>query len=223
MTLKQHTVKSYDKELNSISSTLDDELGLAIESIEMVKDLIEKSNSPGDANSVERITTHDYKINHLDNLIEKKVTTMLALRQPMAFDLRYIITSLKVSSSLERVGDQAKSIIKKIAYLDQDSIDKKTRISLLKMLEIAQSMVRDAVNAFINHDLDKANKILKRDDEIDDIYRDLFSLIDHDDFNRNQVKAVINILFIAKSFERLADYATDIAKITHYVVSGEVT
>ena len=217
MELKQHTVKSYDKDLQSISGTLDHLLYLLNDSISMVEDVLQNP----DKQMVDQISTHDYKINHLDHLTEKKVTSMLALRQPLAFDLRYIISALKVSSNLERMGDKCKSIIKKISHLET-KIDAKTKNSLLKMLEIAKEMTRDAVRAFNEHDLEKARVVLKQDDEIDQIYQQLFSIIDGDSFDRHQVQNIINIIFIAKSFERLADHATNIAEMVRYVVSGEI-
>ena len=146
---------------------------------------------------------------------------MLALRQPMAFDLRYVISALKVSASLEKIGDKAKGIIKKIYFLDQ-KIAVNIKQSLLTMLIIAKNMVKDAVGAFNNHDLEQIQMVLKNDDEIDKIYNNLFELINQDNFSRDEVKILINILFIAKDFERLADYATNIAEITNYVISGEI-
>ncbi len=217
MELKQHTVKSYDKDLESITGTLDHLLDLLNESISMVEDVIEHP----DKQLVEQISAHDYKINHLDHLTEKKVTSMLALRQPLAFDLRYIISSLKVSANLERMGDKCKSIVKKIAHLDAE-LDDKTRDSLLKMLRIAKEMTKNAVAAFSEHDLEKAAQLLKQDDQIDQIYENLFSIAQGENFNQQQVKNIINILFIAKSFERLADHAANIAEMVQYVVSGEI-
>ncbi len=217
MELKQHTVKSYDKDLESITGTLEHLLDLLNQSIEMVEDVIEHP----DKQLVEQISTHDYKINHLDHLTERKVTSMLALRQPLAFDLRYIISALKVSANLERMGDKCKSIIKKIAHLDSE-LDSNTRDSLLKMLTIAKEMTKNAILAFSEHDLDKAAQVLKQDDQIDQIYENLFSIAQGDNFNQQQVKNIINILFIAKSFERLADHAANIAEMVKYVVSGEI-
>ena len=105
MSLKDHTVKSYDNELQSIAGTLDLTVSLIFQSLDMISSAINNYNQQ----LVQNITNHDYKINTLDHLIEKKVTTILALRQPMAVDLRYIISSLKVSANLERIGDQAKN------------------------------------------------------------------------------------------------------------------
>jgi phosphate transport system protein len=217
MELKQHTVKSYDKDLESITGTLDHLLDLLSQSISMVEDVLKNP----DKQLVEQISSHDYKINYLDHLTEKKVTSMLALRQPLAFDLRYIISALKVSANLERMGDKCKSIIKKIANLDTE-LDSKTRDSLLEMLEIAKGMTRNAVEAFSGHDLEKAAQVLKQDDKIDQIYQQLFSIAEGDHFNQQEVKNIVNILFIAKSFERLADHAANIAEMVKYVVSGEI-
>ncbi len=217
MELKQHTVKSYDKDLESITGTIDHLLDLLSTSITMVEDVIKNPTQ----DLVEQVSANDYKINHLDHLTEKKVTSMLALRQPLAFDLRYIISALKVSANLERMGDKCKSIIKKISHLDT-KLDDKTKNSLLEMLEIAKEMTRNAVCAFSEHNLEKATQVLKQDDQIDQIYENLFSIAQGENFNQQEVKNIINILFIAKSFERLADHAANIAEMVQYVVSGEI-
>ena len=218
MSLKEHTVKSYDKELQSISSTLDEMVELVSTSIDMVSEMIKHNHD----NYLEEITSHDYKINSLDFLIERKITTMLALRQPMAVDLRYIVSALKVSSNLERIGDQAKSIIKKIHRIGAKAFDSHVRKSLLDMVELSKIMVRDSVVAFNDQDIDKANAVLAQDDKIDEIYSGLFVILESENsFSKDQAEKIFNILFIAKSFERLADHSTNIAEITKYVITGE--
>ena len=217
MSLKEHTVKSYDKDLQSLAGTLDEMAGLAAKSL----DFVARAIANPDENLLNEITTHDYKINALDFLVEKKITAILAMRQPMAVDLRYIVSSLKVSSNLERIGDQAKSIIKKILRIKSNEFDLHVQQSLLAMLELSKIMVSDAVEAFNNQNVEEADDVLKRDDEVDQTYSDLFVILERDNFNRDQVSNVINILFIAKSFERLADHSTNIAEITKYVVTGE--
>ena len=217
MTLSKHTVKSYDNDLQNISSTIEEMLDLAIESIDMVLDTI-KNNLP---DSVEKITAHDYKINSLDFLIERKVTAVLALRQPMAVDLRYIVSAIKVSSNLERIGDQAKSIIKKIINAGDALLDEKLRAPLLEMISLSKIMVKDSVKAFNNQDLQISELVLEKDDEIDEIYSGLFKIIDNSNFDKVKIAKIINVMFIAKSFERLADHATNIAEINKYVVTGE--
>jgi phosphate transport system protein len=218
MSLKEHTVKSYDKDLQSIAATLDEMVELVIQSIEMVTQMIRLR----DSKFIEKITSHDYKINTLDNLIEKKVTAMLALRQPMAVDLRYIISSLKVASNLERSGDQAKSIIKKIALIGSEKFESDVEESLISMIENCKKMVIAAVKSFNDQDSALALLVLKQDDEIDQTYSDLFRIMEHENFSKEQVKKLTNTLFIAKSFERLADHSTNIAEIANFVVTGEI-
>ena len=217
MSLKEHTVKSYDKELQSIAGTLDEMVELVSVSIDMVAGMITHNHD----DYLEKITSHDYKINSLDFLVERKITTMLALRQPMAFDLRYIVSSIKVSSNLERVGDQAKSIIKKIDRIGAKAFDEDVKKSLLEMVELSKVMVRNSVTAFNEQDFDKAEEVLKQDDKIDAIYSSLFGIMEGESFSKQQTEKIINILFIAKSFERLADHSTNIAEITKYVITGE--
>jgi len=217
MSLKEHTVKSYDKDLQAIASTLDEMKELVSTSIDMVAEMIIERHD----DYLEKISAHDYKINSLDFLIEKKITAMLAMRQPMAVDLRYIVSALKVSSNLERVGDQAKSIIKKIHRIGFTSFEGRVKESLLEMVELSKQMVRDSVYAFNEQDLEKTDIVLKTDDRIDQTYSDLFHILEAGNFSKDQLEKMINILFIAKSFERLADHSTNIAEITKYVITGE--
>ena len=217
MSLKEHTVKSYDNDLKSIAGTLDLTVSLIFQSLDMISSAINQHNQQ----LVEDITNHDYKINTLDHLIEKKVTTILALRQPMAVDLRYIISSLKVSANLERIGDQAKNIIKKISLLDDYNFDSKVQEWLTQMISISKNMIQNAVLAFNSQNLDLAQQVMTQDDIIDRTYRNFFSLLNKENFSRNEVNQIINTLFIAKSFERLADHSTNIAEITGFVITGE--
>ncbi len=218
MSFKKHTVKSYDKDLSSITATIDEMKDLVIESIDMVSKMLQSKQQ----SILDGIKKHDYKINCLDNLIEKKITSILALRQPMAIDLRYIISSLKVSANLERIGDQAKNIIKKINDVGEDEFKVDVENSLQKMIEICKEMVRNSVFSFNAQNIEIADSVLQKDDEVDNLYRDLFKLVDEDEFSRNQVKKITNTLLIAKSFERLADHSTNIAEISKFVVTGEI-
>lgn len=217
MSLKEHTVKSYDKDLNSIAETLEEMCDLVIAAIDMVGEMMFQRHD----DCLEKIKAHDYKINSLDFLIEKKITAMLALRQPMAVDLRYIVSALKVSSNLERIGDQAKSIIKKINRIGVEAFDEDVKKSFSLMIEVSKKMVVDSVYAFNEQDVDKASSVLKCDDEIDNLYSGLFRIMEGGNISKEKLERIINILFIAKSFERLADHSTNVAEIASYVVTGE--
>ncbi len=183
MSLKEHTVKSYDKDLESLSGTINEMGLLAAQSLEIVSEAIMNL----DESLIEKIKAHDYKVNALDFLVEKKVTAILAMRQPMAVDLRYTVSALKVASNLERIGDQAKSIIKKLMRI-KDKFEPEVQKSLVVMLELSNEMVINAVKSFNNHDTVLADDVLKRDDEIDKIYSDLFIILEKDNFDRNQVE-----------------------------------
>jgi phosphate transport system protein len=217
MSLKEHTVKSYDNELKSIAGTLDLTVSLIFQSLDMISSALNHKNQQ----LVQNITDHDYKINTLDHLIEKKVTTILALRQPMAVDLRYIISSLKVSANLERIGDQAKNIIKKISLLEGYNFDAKVIEWLTQMIAISKNMIQNAVLAFNSQNIILAKQVLAQDDIIDQTYSNFFSLLNKENFSQNEVNQIVNTLFIAKSFERLADHSTNIAEITGFVITGE--
>ncbi len=217
MSLKEHTVKSYDKDISSIAETINEMRDLVLIAIDMVSQMIQERHDE----YLAQIKAHDYKINSLDFLIEKKITAMLAMRQPMAVDLRYIVSALKVSSNLERIGDQAKSIIKKIYRIGNEAFDESVKESLLEMIRVSKEMVVDSVFAFNEQDVEKALVVLRRDDEIDDLYTGLFRITEDGNVNKEKLDRIINILFIAKSFERLADHSTNIAEIASYVVTGE--
>ena len=217
MTFKEHTVKSYDKDLELISTTVEDMSELVLQSIDMVKQMLEKT----DDSLINKISKHDKKINALNNSIEHKVTSVLALRQPMAIDLRYIVASLKVSSNLERMGDQAKNIIKKISKIAEEEFKVDVEDSLCQMIKNCQEMLKKSVIAFNNQDMQRVEEVLEQDDQIDSLYKNFFKTIDEGNFSKDQVKKVVNTFMIAKSFERLADHSTNIAHITEFVVNGE--
>jgi len=217
MSLKQHTVKSYDNDLKAIAMNLEEMVSLVLESVDMASKMIKTR----DEELVKKIRPHDYKINSLDVLIEKQVTTILALRQPMAVDLRYIISSLKVSANLERAGDQLKSIIKKVGRFGEDKFPSDIEDSIKDMINLCKSMIVDSVKSFNYQNIDLAQTVLDKDDIIDEIYAGFFKIEQGKTFSSDDVKRITNILFIAKSFERLADYSTNIAEITEFVSTGE--
>ena len=212
--LGQHTVKSFDEKLSDISNLVLEMSKLTIESISLIESAIK-----GDTALMDVACDHDKKVNEYDYDISNEVVAFIALRQPKAHDLRFAISAIKVSSNLERVGDYAKGVVQKISKSDVN-LSQNYGEDLLKMTKIAQEMVKNAVNSFINNDLEKSQKVLQKDDEIDQIYRAFFS-----NFNNSKIdessRELINVIFIAKSIERLADHASNIAAIVNYVVTGK--
>ena len=218
MSLQKHISKSYNQDIKDINDEINQMLELNNQALRFVKSCIDNP----DTNLAGKIKEHDKKTNLIDAKIEKKVVSILALRQPMSSDLRYVVSSLRVAANLERIGDKCKNIIKEIIYI-KDNLDDKNRQILLKMLEISSRMLNSAVISFNKGDVDLAIQILAQDDEIDDIYKNNFAeILQQNNFDKMQARIAINIILITKNFERIADHASNIAEITNYVVTGEI-
>lgn len=212
--LGKHTVASFDNKLADISNLILEMSKLTIKSISLIESAVK-----GEGALYDEAKSHDEKVNQYDYEIANEVVAFIALRQPKAHDLRFVISAIKASSNLERVGDYAKSVIRKISITDI-KISENHRDDLLKMTKIAQEMVKNAVSALINNDLEKSQKVGAKDDEIDEIYRAI--LADFNDSTLNEKsRELINVIFIAKSIERLADHASNIAALVNYVVTGQ--
>jgi len=217
MSLAKHTVKSYDDDLRSVSLDLEKMLGMVHQSIDIVIEAVENL----DQDYYGKIQDHDYKVNDIDKKIETKVVELLALRQPMAVDLRFVTSLLKVSANIERVGDQAKNIVGKIGKIKNQIIDQKFIDLFLNMARISKTMMKDAVDSFNLQDIDKANAVIEKDLAINADYKEFKGLIKGENFTRNEVIDMIDILFVAKSLERLADHAKNVAEISKYVITGK--
>ena len=216
MPLEKHTVKSYDDDLKSISSNLE----LMLDYVGVSIDLIVEAVKNPDQDYYVKIKENDKKINAIEKKIEKDVIEILALRQPMAVDLRFVTSALKVATNLERAGDQSKNIVGKIAKVKNQVINRDFCELFLEMADISKEMMKDAISSFNSQDVELANTVLTSDDKVDADYKKFKELILGENFTRNEVIDLIDLLFVAKSFERLADYAANIAEISKYVING---
>lgn len=212
--LKQHTVSSFDSHLKEIADLIEKMTSLSLKSVELVEDAIQKNG----ADLAEKIVAHDKKINKLNYEIENETVAFIALRQPKAYDLRLTVSAIKVASNLERIGDYAKNVTKKIAEFD---ISEEYSEYLLQMTRIAKDMIKDSVECLLTNNLEKSKQVLTRDDEIDKIYHSLFIKFTNQELNESS-RELVNILFIAKAIERLADHAENIAQIVNYTVTGRI-
>jgi phosphate transport system protein len=211
--LNQHTVKSFDDILGNISNLMLEMSNLTIESVGFIEEAIK-----GKQGLVEEIRVHDEKINKYDHNIENEIVAFIALREPKAHDLRIAVSAIKVASNLERVGDYAKGVIKKISKCE---ISPEHSHDLLKMTQIAKGMIKSAIDSLLRNDLEASKAVLEKDDEIDDIYREIFSKFKEQKLSEDS-RELIQIVFIAKGIERLADHAGNIASIVNYTVTGEI-
>lgn len=217
MSLSKHTVRSYDDALSSVAADLE----LMLDKVKISIDMVLQSIENPDQDYYAKVQAHDREVNEIDKKIEQKVVQLLALRQPMAVDLRYVTSMLKVSANLERIGDQAKNIVGKIGKIKNRVIDKRFIDLFIDMTNISKNMIDAAVVSFNSQDAQKAEFVLESDAAINADYKEFKNIIDGENFTRSEVIDLIDILFVAKSLERLADHTTNIAELSKYVITGK--
>jgi phosphate transport system protein len=165
---------------------------------------------------------NDHRVNALDVEIDEDSVRLIALHQPMAKDLRFITTAMKISTELERMSDLAENISERAIELNEEP-QLKPYIDIPRMAEHAQRMVKEALDAFVNRNVDLAWKVIRDDDFIDDlthqIFRELLSFMLEDP---HTVTRAIRITFVSKYLERIADHATNIAELVVYLVEGKI-
>ncbi|UCD36202.1 MAG: phosphate signaling complex protein PhoU [Nitrospiraceae bacterium] len=169
-----------------------------------------------------KVIEGDLTINTYDVGIEEDCIRALARTQPMAIDLRFITTAMKITTDLERIGDNAVNICERALELNREPA-LKPYIDIPRMKNIAGGMVRDAINAFVNQDRKLATDVIMRDDEVDDlnesVHKELTFIISQDPSTASRA---IKITYISKYLERIADHATNIAEMVVYMVEGKV-
>ncbi len=168
------------------------------------------------------VIENDHKINTLDSEIDEECIRLIALMQPMASDLRFITTAMKITTDLERMGDMAVNIAERAIELNDEPI-LKAYIDIPRMRELAQGMTRDVLDAFVKGDKKLAMDVIMRDDEVDDlrntILKELVFFMVQDP---STVTRAMKIIFVAHYIERIADHATNIAEMVIYLVAGKL-
>jgi phosphate transport system protein len=216
MTL-EHTVKSYDEELRRLQQEIVGMGSLAETELQnAVQALVRRSAELG-----HQIVQDDLRIDEGEQRATTQVMRLLALRQPMAGDLREIVAALKISSDLERIGDYAANIGKRVVALSQTP-PFKLPAALPRMGWLAQQNIRDVLAAYAERNADKALKAWQSDEELDETYSSLFrELLTHMMEDPRNIGACTHLLFIAKNIERIGDHATNIAETVYFMVVGE--
>ena len=170
----------------------------------------------------ESVVGRDERLDVLEADIERKAIRLIALRQPMANDLRKTVAAMKIASNLERCGDLAKNIAKRTMILNEaETISPLTR-SIERMGRLVLGRLKDVLDAYTGSDLDRALAVWSRDDEVDEHYNSLFrELLTYMMGDPRTITACAHLLFVAKNLERIGDHATNIAEIIHYEITGE--
>lgn len=194
-------------------------MGAMVESSikDSVRSLVER-----DDELAKSVIERDHQINTLDVQIDEECIRLIALMQPMAGDLRFITTAMKITTDLERMGDNSVNIAERALELNREPI-LKPYIDIPHMSQIAQGMTRDALDAFVRRDKKLAMDVIMRDDEVDDLkYGILEELISFMIRDPNTVYRAMKISFVAQYLERIADHATNIAEMVIYLVAGKI-
>lgn len=212
-----HTVRSYGEELDVLAAEVARMGGMAEWMVTSCIDAVARRD-PGLA---DQVIERDAELDEMERDLERRAIRLIALRQPVAQDLRDTIAALKVPNNLERIGDLAKNIAKRSNELvDQDPITL-TR-SLERMGRSVASLLKDVLDAYAANDADLAMKAWARDEEIDERYNALFrELLTYMMEDPRKIGAGTHLLFMAKNLERIGDHATNIAELVHYRVTGE--
>jgi phosphate transport system protein len=212
-----HTIKAFDEDIERLRALISQMGGLAEHAIgEAMRCLVER-----DADGAERIIESDLKLDALEVETERRAVQLIALRAPMAADLRDVVAALKISGVVERIGDYAKNIAKRVSQIESGT--KIEPLSLLpEMARIATSMVHDVLDAFIERDAEAAVRVCKRDQAVDDFYDSIFrTLLTHMMENPQNISQSAHLLFVAKNIERVGDHATNIAEMVYYAATGK--
>ncbi len=214
---REHISTQYDKELAELKDRI---LSMGHDLIQMINSTM-KALLEHDADLARRMIDFDHSINRQEVDIDELAQRVIALRQPAAGDLRFIIMALKISTDLERIGDLCVNIAERALELNVET-QLKPYIDLPKMAEAAVSMIDDVLDAFVQGDAEKATRVSERDDYVDQlneqIFRELLTFMMEDP---KTIGRATRLMFISKYLERMADHTTNIAEMVVFMVKGK--
>ena len=214
-----HIVSSFDADLSRLDNMIAEMGGLAESQLARSVEALCKK----DVEAAERIIPMDKRIDALEEEIYDFTVKLIALRQPMAADLRIIISAIKISSVIERIGDYAKNISKRTIVLKEGPSLTGALNSVSRMSDLVQIMIKQALDAYIERNAEKAGDVRARDREVDllhtSLFRDLLTYMMEDP---RHITPCTHLLFVAKNIERIGDHTTAIAEQVHFMVHGEM-
>ena len=212
----EHIIKSYDEELRRLNNTITQMGGLGESQLAAAIEAVVKRDSELAA----RVVEGDARVDQLEREVDGLVVRLLALRQPMARDLREILAALRIASDLERICDYAANVAKRSIVLNQ-SPPVKPVYTLPRMVRLAQALTKDVLDAYVARDADQALVVWARDEELDEMYSSLFrELLTYMMEDPRNITACTHLLFMAKNVERIGDHATNIAETVYFLVNG---
>tara|TARA_B100000475_G_scaffold201083_1_gene187354 strand:+ start:1891 stop:2595 length:705 start_codon:yes stop_codon:yes gene_type:complete len=216
---KDHIVKDFNEELSQLDNLLAEMGGLCEAQLSKAMEAMVKR----DVDLASAVIEGDRRIDDLEKQVDSLAINLIALRQPMAADLRMIIASLKVANNLERVGDYAKNIGKRTIALSKSPVISNTANSIQRMSNMVEGMIKNALDALINRDSQRAKDVRISDQEVDQMHSSLFKeLLTFMAEDPESISTCTHLLFIAKNLERVGDHMTSVAEQIVFIVEGEI-
>ena len=214
---QEHIVKSFDEELEAINGSVVRMGGMAEAQLANAVDALSRRDSERAA----KVIASDARIDEIEQSLNDAAVVILARRQPMANDLRAIVAALKIASDVERIGDYAKNIAKRVQTLCQIPPVAPAH-GIPRMASLVQVIIKETLDAYVAQDAEQARRAWLRDAEVDEMYTSLFrELLTYMMEDPRAITSCTHLLFIAKNIERIGDHTTNIAELIHYQVTGD--
>ena len=207
--MQEHTVKAFDEDITRLRGLIAEMGGLSEAAIAQSLEALVN----GDDELADRVVKADKKIDALESEIDKLAVRIIALRAPMADDLREVIAALKIAGVVERIGDYSKNIAKASKF---------EPLTLLPaMADVAAEMVHDVLTAYAARDAELAREVIATDEKVDAFYNSIFrNLVSHMVENPSTISSAAQMLFVARNLERIGDHATNVAEMVHFAATG---
>jgi len=215
--MAEHTLKRFDQELERLNATINEMGGLTESQFSKALDAVRAR----DTASAEQVIADDARVDALDAQVQQQTVQLLALRQPMAVDLRVVLSSIKIAAALERIADYAKNTAKRSIVLSQGTAPASAVVGIDRLGRLVRTALKDVLDAFANDDVDKAHDVWQRDEEIDQVYTGLFrELLTYMMEEPRTITSCTHLLFMAKNIERAGDHVTNIAELVSFRTTG---
>jgi phosphate transport system protein len=214
----EHTYKAFDSDLQDLARMVAEMGGMAEQQISDATDALDRR----DTAAAQLVVAGDARIDALQREVEAKAVMTITRRQPMAVDLRDIVAAMRISNDLERIGDLAKNIAKRVVVLDHEFRAQQVMRGVQHMTELVLSQIKDVLDAYARRDLAKAVAVWRADEQIDSVNNSLFrELLTYMMEDPRNIGICIHLLFCAKNIERMGDHATNIAESVYFMIEGK--
>lgn len=217
--MSDHIVRAYDDDLIEISRKITEMGGIAETMLSNAMQALVK----GDTELARRVIATDLKLDELEREIEEKAIMTIARRQPMAIDLRMIVSAIRIAGDIERIGDLSKNIGKRVVAIDGQFAPQKIVGGVVHITELALDRLRRVLDAYVQKSDSMALEIWSNDEEIDNLYNSIFrELLTYMMEDPRNIGFCTHLLFSSKNIERIGDHATNIAETIHYMLTGNI-